>query len=151
MLKLPDGGTMQMSFKGTVQSRNDLPKEGNEIGDLWATSHDSRPNIPGLDRRFKVAAHFRATAGHDDGCTVDGLEKLIKSGQSSQINTESGLPGPYPSAVRFPMRELSAYPSAVEARSRKFSTCCGIPPERKNCRQKYYLLVCCILPDLSSA
>jgi hypothetical protein len=57
------------------------------------------------DRKFKVAAHFRATAGHDKDCGIDGLEKLIKSGENRKVKSESGLPGPYPSAVRFPIRE----------------------------------------------
>jgi hypothetical protein len=34
-LKLPDGRTMQMLFKGTVPTKDALPKDGNRIGDLW--------------------------------------------------------------------------------------------------------------------
>jgi hypothetical protein len=53
------------------------------------------------ENNHKRTAHFEARNGHQPGCTVEGLEKLMGTSKRKTIKTKDDLPGPYPSAVRF--------------------------------------------------
>lgn len=54
------------------------------------------------DKKYKRTPYFRAKTKHKEDCTAEKLEKMMKvKERKNKIKSEDGLPGTYPSAVRF--------------------------------------------------